>query len=153
MGPCTAIWSYLLDGNLLVFNVCTLIEALVWKYFEMDRMRFWFKSLGFSCFHWGKDFCLSFICSIKYLAHVWTAWNDKWICNYHTLASLELASFFYLKDLPMKNRITNSMCIFRRKNICSNPCVSIFHKSVWVSLSFNTNRKKIDLDWHGFALQ
>lgn len=51
-------------------------------------------------------------------------------------------STFGLKDLPMENRITNTPCIWRRKNICSNPGVSIFHRIAQVSFNFNASKKK-----------
>lgn len=103
------------------------------------------------CFHRGKHFCLFYL-FYEVLTHIWTAWNGRWTCNHHTRAALELASSFELKDLPMKNRIANSMCILRRKNICSNPCVSIFHGSVWATFS-QCKQAKPDFDWNGFALK
>lgn len=157
MGPSPAIWSYSLWWELACIQCVHTDRSFSLEILcSRDRMKFWFKSLGFTCFCWGKHFCLSFICSIKYLAHVWTAWNDKWINEYVTIIHLTLwSSQFSLiwRIHQWKNRITNTMCTFRRKNICSNPCVSVFHKSDRVRFRFNTNKKKIDLDWNGFALK
>lgn len=47
---------------------------------------------------------------------------------------------------PRKAELQTLCASGEGKNVCSDPRVSIFHKSAQVGFSFNANKKKIHLD-------
>lgn len=111
-----------------------------------DRVKSWCKSLGSSCSHWGKHLLFMIYLYLCRWAEAGAACGDEWTWSPQTSPRWGCGAFG-LKDLPVENRITNTPRIWRRKNICSNPRASIFHKSARVSFSFSANKKKIRLDW------